>query len=97
MYVSLKIQQIVKKSVTLIYFLMQVADFGLSIKKKGTGIERMMSGTCGTLIYMGTSPPFFHITLTVISVTKLTPYVSPCIRLSLALPSKTTYLGSILP
>uniref|UniRef100_A0A3P9KQC0 Serine/threonine kinase 33 n=1 Tax=Oryzias latipes TaxID=8090 RepID=A0A3P9KQC0_ORYLA len=30
----------------------KVADFGLSIKKKGTGIERMMSGTCGTLIYM---------------------------------------------
>ncbi|RVE74496.1 hypothetical protein OJAV_G00022620 [Oryzias javanicus] len=30
----------------------KVADFGLSIKKKGMGIDRMMSGTCGTLIYM---------------------------------------------
>ncbi|XP_024151886.1 serine/threonine-protein kinase 33 isoform X1 [Oryzias melastigma] len=30
----------------------KVADFGLSIKKKSMGIERMMSETCGTLIYM---------------------------------------------
>ena len=37
-------------------FSTEVADFGLSVKPGGVGIENMMTEACGTLIYMGMSP-----------------------------------------